>query len=293
MSSSSSISIQDDSFENLASLQSLSLSSVSITISGSCFKGTGLSSISIKATSSVTIQDKAFRNCKSLKTVELSGASVTVDGLIFSYCTELNSFTIEAKSSANIQSNAFCGCAKLTEEDIHITAVSTNINKDAFSCDKDDGDDGDGNKELEPIKFILPVKKGGKLRPIDITLVDKERGPSVSSLKLLEDLPIRIHSKLPELSNIDLRNFKINLNYDQTKYHVDKSDLPVSLQKLVNEKDTNGKKGINIALIAGVAAAAVVVIVIIIVVVVVVIKKKKKKKSKDEKSTEQSTAEVV
>lgn len=167
--------------------------------------------------------------------------------------------------------------------------MSTNIDKDAFSCDKDDGDDGDDNKELEPIKYILPVKKSGKLRPIDITLVDKEGGPSVSSLKLLEDLPIRIHSELPGLSNIDLWNFKINLNYDQSKYHVDKSDLPVSLQKLVNEKDTNGKKGTNIALIAGVAAAAVVLVVIIIVVVVVVIKKK----SKDEKSTEQSTAEVV
>lgn len=231
-----------------------------------------------------SINNNAFENSKSLKTVILSGSQLTVNSNAFKDCTSLSSVTISG-NQGTVKDYAFCNCP-LIKNNVVMTGLQTTLSQKAYDCNgSSGGDDGSGDDDeesssevevLEPIKYVLPVRKNGKLHPIDINLVDKEGGPEVNSL-LLNALPITIHSDDFDVN--DLGDFSVNLNYDKSKFALE--EIPDVLKGRVNEIDTNpekvkgkGKgKGMNIALIAGVAAAAVVVIVIVVVVVVVVVKK--------------------
>lgn len=237
-----------------------------------------------------SINNNAFENSKSLKTVILSGSQLTVSSNAFKDCTSLSSVTISG-NQGTVHDYAFCNCP-LIKNNVVMTGSQTTLSQKAYDCNgSSGGDDGSGDdgeesssevEVLEPIKYVLPVRKNGKLHPIDITLVDREGRPEVSSL-LLDALPITLHSDDFDVN--DLGDFSINLNYDKSKFAVDDSDLPQVLKGRVTEIDTNAEKGkgkgkgTNVALIAGVAAAAAVVVIVIVVVVVVVVIKKKNKKA--------------
>lgn len=298
MTSDMSITLQSEIFTNLASLQTVTLTSDSVSVQGEVFKGSGVQTVTIKGDTSATIQKSAFANCKSLETVEMSAKSVTIQGTSFHYCSSLNSVKLTGSTSVTIQNNPFCGCTNLKGNIEAITDKFTFQESSAFQCDGSEGGGGDDTPSVPsptpaPIKYTISATVNGEFRPLEISIVDKDGyGTGCMSAQLLEKYDITITSDIPEKDIPE--GYKIALNYDKTKYEVDKSKLPQKMSDAIEEKQISGsgdggKKGggISMAMIIGIVVAVVVVVVIIIVVVVVVKKKKNKKQTSDAEVNEE------
>lgn len=290
--------IQRSAFENCKSLETVKMSAKSVSIQGDSFKGSGVQSVTLTGSTSATIQGSSFANCKSLETVEMSAKSVTIQGTSFHYCSSLNSVKLTGSTSVTIQNNPFCGCTNLKGNIEAITDKFTFQESSAFQCDGSEGGGGDDTPSVPsptpaPIKYTISATVNGEFRPLEISIVDKDGyGTGCMSAQLLEKYDITITSDIPEKDIPD--GYKIALNYDKTKYEVDKSKLSQKMSDAIEEKQISGsgdggKKGggISMAMIIGIVVAVVVVVVIIIVVVVVVKKKKNKKQTSDAEVNEE------
>ncbi|KAK8870832.1 hypothetical protein M9Y10_008730 [Tritrichomonas musculus] len=294
-----SVTIQESAFANCKSLETVEMSANSVSIQGDSFKGSSVQSVTLTGDTSATIQGASFANCKSLETVEMSARSVTIQGTSFHYCSSLNSVKLTGSTSVTIQNNPFCGCTNLKGNIEAITDKFTFQESSAFQCDGSSGDEDDTSVPSvpsptpAPIKYTISATVNGEFRPLEISIVNKDGyGTGCTSAQLLEKYDITITSDIPDEDIPE--GYKIALNYDKTKYEVDKTKLPQKMSDAIEEKQISGsgdggKKGggISMTIIIGIVVAVVVVVVIIIVVVVVVKKKNKKQTSDAEANEEQ------
>lgn len=149
------ISLGDDCFNGIGSLNSVSIPSSVTTLGTSCFEASGLTSVSIPS-SVTTLPNRCFYNCRSLSSVTLPSTISTLSNFCFYNCSNLKQYEIPSHittlsqycfaysglQSINIPSQittipdyCFYGCSNLTSVNLPST-LTTLGNQCFYYCTK-------------------------------------------------------------------------------------------------------------------------------------------------------------